>query len=134
MLFILSFYGGTAVLALRAVLGAIFIVHGWPKPKDLKQTTINFEGMGFRPGKLWGTVVAVLEFFGGIALVIGLFVQPVAALFIIEFAVIIIWQISKRMPFVGRWEFDLLILAAFIVLFALGGGSYSLDRMYAPIF
>src|SRR5579862_5237082 len=118
-----------AVLALRIALGAVLIVHGWPKIKDLKQNAKNFEGMGFRPGNLFGSAAAFLEFFGGIALLFGLFVLPVSILFILEFVVILLWRFAKKMPFVGGWEIDLLILAGLIVLFSLGGGAWSLDRM-----
>lgn len=117
-----------AVLALRVALGIIFIVHGWPKIRDLKQNAKNFDGMGFRPGKLFGTAAAFLEFFGGIALILGLGVTWISALFGIEFIVILFWRWGKRMPFVGGWEFDLLILAGIITLFSLGGGAWSLDR------
>jgi putative oxidoreductase len=122
-------YDVWAVLALRIVLGAVLIVHGWPKIKDLKQNAKNFEGMGFRPGKLSGGISAFLEFFGGIALVLGLFVLPVSILFMLEFVVILCWRFMKKMPFVGGWELDLLILAGVFVLFSLGGGAWSLDRL-----
>lgn len=122
-------YDQWPVLILRIALGAIFIAHGWPKLRDLKQTAKNFDAMGFKPGKLSGTIAAILEFFGGILILIGLAVGPVSALFIIEFAVIIIWRLGKRMPFIGGWELDLLIFAAVIALFALGGGAYSIDRI-----
>lgn len=121
------------VLILRLALGAIFIVHGWPKLKNLRQTAKNFDAMGFKPGKLSGTIAALLEFFGGIALVVGLLVAYVSALYIIEFAVITIWKIAKKSPFVNGWEFDLIILAGGIALFALGGGAYSLDRLWLGI-
>ena len=105
------------VLILRIALGAVFIVHGWSKMRDLRQNAKNFDAMGFKPGKLFGTVAALLEFFGGIALLIGLGTTWVAGLFILEFIVIILWRWAKHMPFVGGWELDLLILAGVIILF-----------------
>jgi len=118
------------VLILRLALGLIFIVHGWMKLRDLKQNAQNFEAMGFRPGKVFGLAPAFLEFFGGIALVLGFLVPWVAALFIIEFIVVLLWRWMKRLPFVGGWELDLLILAGVIALFSLGGGAFSLDRIW----
>ncbi len=123
-------YDQWPVLILRIALGAIFIAHGWPKIRNLKQTAKNFDAMGFKPGKLSGTIAALLEFFGGFLILVGLATGPVAALFIIEFVVIIIWRLAKKMPFIGGWELDLLILAGVIALFALGGGMYSLDRLW----
>jgi len=130
MLSIFFFYGGLGVLALRLALGAIFIAHGWPKLKDLKKTAAGFNGMGFKPGGFWGTLVALLEFFGGIALVLGLYTQTFAALFALEFLTIIVWKLARRQPFVGGWEFDLIILAGLLVLAANGSGAYSLDRTF----
>lgn len=127
ILYILSDFG---LLVVRVALGIILLVHGLPKIKNLKVTAHNFDGMGFKPGRLWGTVAAIVEFAGGIALILGFWVQ-LAALFVVgEFLVINVWKITKRQPFVGGWEFDLLILAAAIVLFS-GGGVLSLDRFFS---
>jgi putative oxidoreductase len=121
--------GSWGLLLLRVVVGAIMIVHGFPKLKNLKATGAGFAGMGFRPGIFWGTVTALLESFGGIALVLGILTVPLAAFFVVEFLVIIIWKIGKHMPFVGGWELDLLILAAAAVLFFSGAGAISLDHL-----
>lgn len=120
--------GSWAMLIVRCVLGLVFVVHGWPKVKDLKQNAANFEMMGFKPGVLFGTIVGLLEFFGGIMLILGYLTMLVSALFAIEFVVIIVWKLGKKMPFVNGWELDLIILAALIVIFALGAGPYSLDQ------
>lgn len=130
MLSTFFFYGGLGVFALRIVLGVIFIVHGWPKLKNLKQTAAMFNGMGFKPGGFWGTLVALLECAGGLALLLGFYTQVFAVLFALQFATIVVWKIAKGQPFAGGWEFDLLILAALLALALNGGGSYSLDRAF----
>lgn len=122
------YYGGWSLFFLRLVVGAIVIVHGWPKIKNLKQNAANFEGMGFRPGMLWGTIAALVEFVGGIALIAGIFASIVALSLAFEFIVIVIWKLIKKNPFVGGWEFDLLILAAVCVLLMFGAGSFSLGH------
>lgn len=120
------------VLILRLALGIILIGHGWPKLRDLKQNAKNFDGMGFKPGRLFGTIAAILEFFGGIALILGLFTTEVAALLALQFIVILFWKWFKKTPLTGAygWELDLIILAALIALFALGAGAFSLDRIW----
>ena len=123
-------YDQWPVLILRIALGVIFVAHGWPKLRNLKTTAKNFDGMGFKPGALFGTITALLEFFGGIALVIGFLTAAFAGLFVLEFAVILIWKWARRLPLVGGWELDLLIFAAVLALFALGGGAFSLDRIW----
>lgn len=122
-------YDVWAVLFLRVILGAILVAHGWPKIKNLKQNAKNFEGMGFKPGKLFGTIAGILEPVGGIALILGLGVTWISALFALEFITIIIWKLAKKMPLVGGYELDLVILAGMVVLFSLGAGAYSLDRL-----
>jgi putative oxidoreductase len=117
------------VLVLRVALGVVLIAHGWPKLRNLKQTAQSFDAMGFKPGRLFGTLAALLEVFGGIALIIGLFTTWFAALFMLQFIVILFWKWFKKMPLVGGWELDLLIFAGVFALFALGGGAFSLDRI-----
>jgi putative oxidoreductase len=121
-------YDTWAVLFLRVVLGAVFIAHGWPKLRDLKQNAKNFDAMGFKPGKLFGTLAGLLEFFGGIAFILGILVTPIATLFMLEFVVIIVWKWLKRIAFTGAggWELDLIILAGVFVLFTLGAGAFAL--------
>ena len=132
MLAMFSFYGGGSLLVLRVFLGAVFVVHGWPKIKNLKATAKGFAGMGFKPGWLFGTIAALLEFFGGIGLVIGFLVVPFAAFLALQFLTITIWKILKKAPFTGAggWELDLVILGGLIALLALGSGSFALDRMF----
>lgn len=125
---LLSLYGDWALFALRLVFGFIFIVHGWPKLNNLKTTAQNFGAMGFRPGFFWGPLVAFVEFFGGLAVAFGFLIQWAALLFAVEFAVINVWKLVKRQPFVGNIELDLLLLAAALVLLLNGGGALSLDR------
>jgi len=125
----LSLYASWALLILRIALGMIFIAHGWPKIKNLQQTATNFHGMGFRPGKFWGTIAAVLEFFGGIALIVGLFTMLLGGLFVVEFAIILGWKLRKNIPLVNGWELDLIIFAGATIILALGAGAYSFDRL-----
>ena len=121
-------YGDLALLALRVVLAAIFIVHGWSKVSDLKKNTEAFNSMGFRPGAFWGTIAALLEFFGGIAFLFGIFTGWLAFLFAGEFFVILIWRLAKGHRFVGGWEFDLLIFAALLLFVSIGAGHFVFDR------
>jgi putative oxidoreductase len=127
MFIYLATFSDTALLVVRIALGALLIAHGWPKLKDLKTTAHNFNQMGFKPGALFGTAAALLEFFGGIAIVIGFMTQVVAALLVGEFVVTTLWRISKKHPFANGWELDLLILASAILLLSVGAGNHSVD-------
>jgi len=120
-----------ALFVLRVVFGLVFVVHGWPKIKNIKQTQESFNAMGFRPGALWGTFIALLEAIGGLAIILGVFTQPIAILFAIEMLVTTLWKIKQGKGFANGYEFDLLLLATAIALIALGGGaSYSLGALF----
>ncbi|MBI2010819.1 MAG: DoxX family protein [Candidatus Colwellbacteria bacterium] len=130
MIPVLFAWNGTALFLARVFLGILFLVHGWPKIKNLKTNASNFDGMGFRPGMFWGTIVALLEFFGGIALIFGFLVQPVALFIAIEMVVAGLWKISKNQPFVSGYELDFALAFLAFVLATSGGGIYAVDYLW----
>src|SRR2546426_7799184 len=64
----------------RVALGALFLVHGVPKMRDLKKTMGFVRGTGFPGGAAFALLFSLLEFFGGLALIAGVLTQPVAGL------------------------------------------------------
>ncbi|MDO8424272.1 MAG: DoxX family protein [bacterium] len=128
MITLLFIWSGIALLLARVFYGALFVIHGWPKIKDLAQNAKNFESMGFRPGLFWGTVVALLEFFGGLAIIAGLFTQILGLLLAIEMIVATVWKIRKKQKFVGGYELDLALVFIGLALATLGGGIYAIDN------
>ncbi len=125
---ILQIWSLQALFVLRVVVGTIFLAHGWPKIKDIRKTQAGFSAMGFRPGALWGTLIALLEPIGGLAIILGIYVQPLAVLFAIEMFVAMIWKIKQGKGFVDGYELDLILLAAALTLATLGAGAYSLGQ------
>lgn len=130
LLNILLINSGWALLILRVVFGALFIAHGWPKIKSLKTNAQNFEMMGFKPGNFWGTIVAIVEFFGGLAIILGLYVQLAGLLLVINMGVATIWKIKRGHKFVGGFELELILATVGLALATLGGGLYGLDQFY----
>ena len=112
---------------LRLALAAVFLVHGYPKLFGHFQETAGFfESIGIRPSKFWVIVVGVVECVGGVFLVAGFLVQPVALLLAINMAGAI-WKVKFKMGFVNGWEFDLVLLIMALSLLVLGPGAYSID-------
>lgn len=128
MINFLFVFNNWALLLLRVVLGIILIYHGTPKIKDLVKTGKDFAGMGFKPGSFWGTLVAILEFVGGIFIIAGVFTQLISLLLAIQFLVILVT--IKRSSGFGDIEFDLLLLATSILVATLGAGPYSIDHYF----
>lgn len=103
------------------------VAHGLPKIRNLKGTAKNFVDMGFKPGMFWGTIVAFLEFVGGIGLIFGFLTQLIALLIAIEFIVIIL-KPKRGRKFAGGYDFDLLIVAAALLIATIGSGALSLEE------
>ena len=115
------------IFVLRVVLGIIMVAHGLPKIKDLKGTAKGFVDMGFKPGMFWGTIVAILEFVGGIGLIVGFLTQLIAFFIAIEFIVIIL-KLKRSRKFTGGYDFDILIVAAALLIATIGSGALSLEE------
>ncbi len=115
-----------SMLALRLATGFIFIAHGWPKVKGMKMTAQHFESMGFKPGNVWGTIVALVEFVGGICVLLGLYAQTAAFGLAIVMLVAIFWKLSKGQGLVGGYELDLVLLSAVIAITLLSSGGYAI--------
>lgn len=76
-------------------------------------------------------VAGVLEFFGGILILIGLFTRPVALVLAGEMAVAYVIAHATRalMPIQNGGELALLYCAGFLLLVTLGAGTFSVDAM-----
>lgn len=118
---------------IRMVLGICLIYYGWPKIKNLKSNAQEFVEMGFRPGMLWGTLIAIVEFFGGIAILLGLYAELAASAFGFQMIVGTFWKLKIEKSFVD-YSYDLQLLALCTAIMAFGGGRFSIAPFDATIF
>jgi len=73
-------------------------------------------------------VAGVIEFFGGLMIALGLFTRPVAFILCGHMAVIFWWRhFPPFWPVMNRGEVPVLLCFMFLLLWAWGGGRYSLD-------
>lgn len=125
-----GFLGSTdlASLVLRLIIGGLFALHGWPKIKDPKKTAAWVASTGWTWGAGFAYAFTLLEFLGGLALVVGLLTRVVALLFVLQMIATTIFSRAKLgKKLMGGWETDLLYLAGALALVFLGAGAWSLD-------
>jgi len=120
-----------ALLAFRVALGLIFFSHGYPK---LAHSGAGMQGFFVQHG-LPGYFVfisGVLEVFGSILLVLGLFTRAAALLLAIEM-VVAIWKVHSAGGYlaVHDYEFPLALATGCLALSTVGAGLLSLDH---PLF
>lgn len=117
---------GTVLFVVRLIAGAVMIYYGSGKVADMKTNASNFVGMGFKPGWLWGTIVAFVEFVGGLMILFGIYTLIPAILFGFQMIMGTLWKVtSTEKPFTD-WSYDLLLLALMLVIAVFGPGSFSL--------
>lgn len=129
-------WGGAA---LRIPAGIIFAAHGaqklfgWFGGYGLAGTGQWLDSIGLGPGVLMALLVGGVEFFGGLALVFGLLVRPVAAALAFAMAVAIFSVHIDKGLFMANngYEFALALLAIVGSLTFTGAGRVSVDRALA---
>lgn len=128
--------GDVGPLLIRLALGAIFIYHGsqklfgvWGGP-GLDGVAQMVRSLGFRPAFAWGLALSLVEFAGGVLVLVGLFTRYAALAIAVDMLVAIL-RVHWGKPFAvgqGGMEFALINLAAALSLVFTGGRTASIDR------
>jgi putative oxidoreductase len=125
----------TALLILRLTVGLLLAGHGAQKlfggfgGGGMQKHTQMTQAMGFRPAPFWAWLNVLAEFVGGLLMAVGLFTPVIAAVFV---GVMIIAVVKVHLP-KGLWntnggyEYNLVLIAASVVLGLVGPGALALD-------
>jgi len=116
-----------ALLVMRLALGAIMIAHGYPKVFGGFHHHMDFVGSLGLPR--WMAYLSTgTEFFGGIAIVLGLFTRYFSLAFLIEMG-IVIWKVHFKNGMTGNggYEFPMAVAAIAFGLACFGGGPWGFN-------
>jgi len=117
------------LLLLRCGLALVFIFHGYPKLFGDRAAFVEaFQGLGLPSFLVY--VAGAVEFFGGVALALGL-VTPAAALLLLLDMGAAMWKynFNEGIYAVREYELPLVLGLACLALAATGPGPLSLDRL-----
>ena len=107
---------------LRMITGFLFIPHGAQKIFGIlgRDAVPLFSNYG---------IAGILEFFGGLAILLGIFTRPVAFLLsgLMAFAYWMKHGTQAFLPILNNGELAVLYCFIFLVLAARGGGGFSVD-------
>jgi putative oxidoreductase len=118
---------GLAVL--RVAVATIFIRHGAQKlfVFGFAGVTGAFTHMGIPFPGVTGPFIGLLEFFGGIALLIGFLTRPIALALALDMLVAIL-LVRLKGGFSG-YELEFMLLGSSFALFLTGAGRFSVDGL-----
>jgi putative oxidoreductase len=128
---------GFDALPVRLAIGIVFMVHGaqklfaWFGGYGLEGTAGWMTSIGIEPGLLMATLAGSAEFFGGLALVVGLLVRPAGLVLAVTMLVAIFTVHFENGLFMSNngYEYALALFVASLGLVLRGAGSLSLDAV-----
>ena len=136
---VLGTHAGYGLTVLRVLVGIIFAAHGsqklfgWFGGGGLAGTAQWMESIGLAPGTLMALLSGGTEFFGGLALIIGLLARPAAlGLTFTLLVAIFTVHISNGLFMANNgYEVALALLGGTLAVLIEGAGKLSLDQAIA---
>jgi putative oxidoreductase len=133
--FLQPFYEAVVPLSwplVRVAVGWNLLVHGWGKITNLPPSDAflkAYADLGLGVPAFWFWASTSIEFFGGIALILGLFTRFFAAAAAIELLIITLLYWKTGFAWTRRgYEYTLMWGLLCFAISLRGGGPYSLDR------
>lgn len=121
---------------LRVPLGIILASHGsqklfaWFGGYGLEGTGQWMASIGFTPGYLMALLAGSAEFFGGIALILGLLTRPAAFVTAFTMLMAMTFHIGNGLFIANNgYEYALMLLIASLTLTLQGAGRFSVDLL-----
>jgi putative oxidoreductase len=130
---------GYGLTILRIVAGLTFAAHGaqklfgWFGGYGLEGVGQWMESIGLAPGYLMALLAGSAEFFGGVALIIGLLVRPAAAALVVAMLIAVVAVHLPNGFFMSNngYEYALVLMIISLTILIEGAGKLSLDKRIA---
>jgi putative oxidoreductase len=125
------------VVARPHPLGGIFVLSGYGKVMGVAAFAASLERRGVPFASTLAVIGACVEFFGGLAIVLGVEVRY-TALLMIAFVIVAtlishrFWELqdAARQAQATQFSKNMAIIGGFAVLHAAGGGRYAVERLW----
>ena len=111
-----------SLFVLRIFVGIVFLTYGWLKLSDLKWFAGFLEQAGVPLPGIMAPMVAAIEFFGGLAILLGTGTRLAALLLI---GVMLVAMVTVTLPkgFAGGYDLNLALLGGLLALLLAGPGK-----------
>lgn len=125
-------YRNIGLLIIRIGLGILFALHGYPKvfggPEKWVEVGMSMQQLGidFAP-MFFGFMAGVIELFGGLFMVFGIFYTPTMILLTLLMGVTALQNIASGQG-VAEFSHPLEMTLVFLGLLFIGPGQYSVDN------
>ena len=130
-------WGNALWLLGRILIGGIFVQSGFEKLMNIGGLAGSLEKGGVPFSSVFAPIGAVVEFVGGLAIVLGLGARY-AALLLIVFVIVAtpilhrFWDLppEQKQGQMNHFAKNVAIIGGFLFVFVTGGGHYSLERWW----
>jgi len=123
-----------AILIARMMLALLFIIFGWKKLTGFSGAVISMAATGAPAPEVSAAIAVVMEFFVGLAILIGVATRPLALLLMLyTLGTAIIghhyWTMTGMDQFENMINFykNVSIMGGLLLLYVTGAGKYSVD-------
>lgn len=131
-----SYFSWAAPLAVRIVVGWVFLWSGWGKLQALPRMIENFRDWGIPAPEILTPFVSGVEFVGGLLLLVGLLTRVMAVPMMIVMIIAILsakWaDVDSLETLLGFEEVSYLVMFAWLGI--AGPGPVSLDHFVLKVF
>lgn len=119
-------YVDLAPLLLRIGVGVIFIIAGWGKLNGIEGVQGFFGNIGIPLPGIMAWVVAIVEFVGGIMVLLGAYAR--IPYLLLAFVMVVALFTTKLGGEFSAARLEIMLLLANLALYFMGSGKYSVDE------